>query len=82
METRKVKVTLTRYYSKQVSVEVEVPVDITDEALKDYLTEDQETVTEIDNQLDTLLADTSLSLNIDDDIYEFEDPTNDFGGHL
>jgi len=82
MKARKVTVTLTRYYSKQATVEVDVPVGITDEALKDYLTEDQETVTEIDNQLDTLLVDTSLSLNIDDDIYEFQDPTNNFGGHL
>ena len=29
METRKVTVTATRYYSKQTTVEIDVPVDMT-----------------------------------------------------
>lgn len=81
-KTRKVQVTLTRYYSKQVTVEVDVDESIQGEELQYYLTEDTETVDEIDHQLDTLLAEESLSLSIDDDVYEFQDPENNFGGHL
>jgi len=81
-KTRKVKVIMTRYYSKQVEVEVDVDENIKGENLKDYLTEDEETVNEIDNQFDYLLAEKSLNLSIDDDEYEFLDEENNFGGHL
>jgi hypothetical protein len=77
-KTRKVKVIMTRYYSKQVEVEVDVDENIKGEDLKDYLTEDEE----IDNQFDDLLAEKSLNLSIDDDKYEFLDEENNFGGHL
>jgi len=75
-ETRKVTVTATRYYSKQTAIEIDVPVNIKDDELIDFLTTNKE----LDGQIDEGLAQSSLS--IDDDIYEFQDPTNDFGGHL
>lgn len=76
METRKVTVTATRYYSKQTTVEIDVPVDIQDEDLIDFLTESEE----LDEKIEEgLFAD---SLSADDDTTEFQDPTNDFGGHL
>ncbi len=74
--TRKVTVTATRYYSKQTTIEVDVPVEIQDDELIDFLTENEE----LDNQIEEGLYESSLSA--DDDSYEFQDPTNDFGGHL
>ena len=74
--TRKVTVTATRYYSKQTTIEVDVPVEIQDDELIDFLTENEE----LDNQIEEGLYESSFSA--DDDSYEFQDPTNDFGGHL
>jgi len=76
METRKVTVTATRYYSKETTVQIDVPVDIQDDDLIDFLTENEE----LDNQIEEGLFQDSLSAY--DDEYEFSDPTNDFGGHL
>ena len=76
METRKVTVTATRYYSKQTAVEIDVPVNIQDDELIDFLTENEE----LDKQIEEGLFRDSLSA--DDDTYEFSDPTNNFGGHL
>jgi hypothetical protein len=76
VETRKVTVTATRYYSKQTTVEVDVPVEIQDDELIDFLTENEA----LDNEIEEGLFEDSLSA--DDDSYEFQDPTNDFGGHL
>lgn len=75
-ETRKVTVTATRYYSKQTTIEVDVPVDIQDDKLIDFLTENKE----LDLKIDEGLFKDSLSA--DDDSIEFQDPANDFGGHL
>jgi hypothetical protein len=74
--TRKVTITLTRYYSKQSSIEIEVDNNIQDDELKDYLTENNE----LDNQLTEALD--KANLVVDEDKYEFQDPTNNFGGHL
>jgi hypothetical protein len=76
VETRKVTVTATRYYSKQTTVEVDVPVEIQDDELIDFLTENEELTEEIEQKL------FQDSLSADDDSYEFQDPTNNFGGHL
>jgi hypothetical protein len=76
METRKVTVTATRYYSKQTTVEIDVPMDIKDDELIDFLNESEELTTEIEEGL------YQSSLLGDDDSYEFQDPTNNFGGHL
>jgi hypothetical protein len=75
-ETRKVTVTATRYYSKQTTVEVDVPVEIQDEELIDLLTYSEELTEQIEERL------FQDSLSADDDIFEFQDPTNNFGGHL
>jgi hypothetical protein len=75
-KTRKVTVTATRYYSKQTTVEVDVPVDIKDDELIDFLTDNED----LDVKIAEGLAQDSLSA--DDDKYEFQDPENDFGGHL
>jgi methylaspartate ammonia-lyase len=75
-ETRKVTVTATRYYSKQTTVEVDVPLYIQDNELVDFLTESEELTNQIEEGL------SQDSLEADDESYEFQDPTNDFGGHL
>jgi hypothetical protein len=75
-ETRKVTVTATRYYSKQTTVEVDVPVEIQDDELIDFLTESKELTEQIEEGL------FQDSLSADDDTYEFQDLTNNFGGHL
>jgi hypothetical protein len=75
-KTRKVTVTATRYYSKQTTVEIDVPVDIQDDDLINFLTINED----LDEKIEEgLFAD---SLSADDDTIEFQDPTNDFGGHL
>jgi hypothetical protein len=76
METRKVSVTATRYYSKQTTVEIDVPVNIQDDDLIDFLTVNEELTEEIEQRL------FEDSLSADDDSYEFQDPINNFGGHL
>ena len=75
-ETRKVTVTATRYYSKQTTVEVDVPLYIQDNELVDFLTESEELTNQIEEGL------SQDSLEVDDESYEFQDPTNYFGGHL
>ena len=74
METRKVMITTTRQYFKTTTIEVEVDVNIKDDELVDHLTEN------FGNEIEEGIASASLSGG--DDIYEFQDPTNDFGGHL
>jgi hypothetical protein len=74
--TRKVTVTAIRYYSKQTTVEVDVPVEIQYDDLIDFLTINEDLNEKIE---DGLYED---SLGIDDDTFEFQDPTNNFGGHL
>ncbi len=76
METRKVSVTATRYYSKQTTVEIDVPVDIQDDDLIDFLTENKE----LDEKIENGIFDASL--HADDDTFEFQDTTKNFGGHL
>lgn len=74
--TRKVTVTLTRYYSKQVSVEIDVDNNIQDDDLIEHLTNDEKLEKEL---IDSL---ANKTLQSDDDVYEFQDPENEFGGHL
>lgn len=74
--TRKVLVTIERHYSKQATIEVEVDENIVGEELQNYLMENKD----IDTLLENALAEDSLSG--DDTIYEYEDPTNNDGGHL
>ena len=76
METRKVTVTATRYYSTQATIEVDVPVDIQGDELIDFLNENEQLTEEIEEGL------FQDSLSADDDKFEFQDPTNNFGGHL
>lgn len=73
---RKVTVTVTRYYSKQTTVEVEVDENIVDEALQDYLTNNEE----LDELAENGLGEASLVG--DDTKWEYQDPTNGTGGHL
>lgn len=74
--TRKVTVTVTRYYSKQTTFEVDVDEDVTGEDLQDFLTNDE--------SIDTLAEDGlgEASLCGDDTKWEYQDPTNQDGGHL
>lgn len=75
-KTRKVKVTATRYYSKQTVVEVDVPVEIKDDELVDFLKENED----LDNQIEEGLSQSSLVG--DDDTFEYYDEDNQFGGTL
>ena len=73
---RTVTVTATRYYSKQTTIEVEVDDAMVDEDLHEYLTNDEI----IDNQIEEGLGEASLVG--DETKYEYQDPTNQTGGHL
>jgi len=76
MATRKVQVTLTRTYYKTTTIEIEVDESIVGDELKDYLIENEELDTELENELG------NADLDGGDDEWEFQDPTNNFGGHL
>ena len=76
LPNRTVTVTATRYYSKQTTIEVEVDDDMVDEDLHEYLTNDEI----IDNQIEEGLGEASLVG--DETKYEYQDPTNQTGGHL
>lgn len=76
METRKITVTAVRYYTKETTIEIDVPIDIKDEELIDFLNESEE----LNNEIEEGLYESSL--DIDKDEFQFQDPTNNFGGHL
>ena len=71
-----VSVTIERHYSKSATIEVEVDENLVDEELQAFLTESEE----IDSLLENALSEDSLSG--DETIYEYQDPTNNDGGHL
>jgi hypothetical protein len=75
-DTRKVTVTVTRYYSKQTEVEVDVPNEIGDDQIQDWLTENDDLTERVGHGLDKAI------LYDDEDNWEFSDPTNNNGGHL
>ena len=74
--TRKVLVTIEIHYSKQATIEVEVDENIVGEELQNFLMESKH----IDTLLENALAEDSLSGY--DTIYEYQDSTNNDGGHL
>lgn len=76
MATKKVSVTLTRTYSKTATIEIEVDENLKDEELRNYLTENEELDTDLENELG------EASLDGGDDEWEYSDPTNNDGGHL
>ena len=76
MGTKMVSVTIERHYSKSATIEVEVDENLVDEELQTFLTESEE----IDTLLENALSEDSLSG--DETIYEYQDPTNNDGGHL
>ena len=75
-DTRKVNVTVTRYYSKQVQLDVDVPNEIGDDDIQDWLTENDDLNERVGDALDKAI------LYDDEDNWEFEDPENHNGGHL
>jgi hypothetical protein len=76
MGTKIVSVTIERHYSKSATIEVEVDENLVNEELQTFLTESEE----IDTLLENALSEDSLSG--DETIYEYQDPTNNDGGHL
>ena len=76
MGTKIVSVTIERHYSKQATIEVEVDDTIIYYELQTFLTNDDA----INELLENALFDSSLIG--DDIIYEYQDPTNNDGGHL
>ena len=76
MSKRIVTVEVTRYYSKTASVDIFVDNDLLDEALVEFLTNDDDLNEDMENSI------FSASLNGDDTTYEWQDPTNSTGGTL
>jgi len=74
--TRKVTLTVTRYYSKQTTFEVDVDENLTGEALQEFLTNDAD----IEDMAEDGLGEASLCG--DETKWEYQDPTNQDGGHL
>jgi hypothetical protein len=76
MEKRIVTVEVTRYYSKSNTVQIEVESSLVGEDLIEFLTENEE----LNDLYEDAISETSLVG--DDTVYEFQDPTNNFGGTL
>jgi hypothetical protein len=76
MSKRIVKVEVTRYYSKMSVVEIEVDTALIDDSLVDYLTNDDD----VNSLLEDALYDASLVG--ENTTYEWQDPTNGIGGTL
>jgi hypothetical protein len=76
MGTKIVSVTIERHYSKQATIEIKVNDNLKDEELQTFLTND--------DVINDLLKDALFNarLIVDDTIYEYQDPTNNDGGHL
>ena len=72
-----VKVTLTRTYFKEVTIDVEVENNLVGEELIDFLTNNEE----IENQLEIAIGEANLDV-CDDDEYRFDDESDNNGGHL
>lgn len=76
MSKRIITVEVTRYYSKTSTVEVAVEDDLVDEALTDYLTNDED----VDGDFENALFEASLIG--ENTTYEWQDLTNQTGGTL
>jgi hypothetical protein len=76
MGTKIVSVTIERHYSKQATIEIKVNENLINEELQTFLTND--------DVINDLLKDALFNarLIVDDTIYEYQDPTNNDGGHL
>jgi len=76
MAKRIVTIEVTRYYSKTSSVDIFVDNDLVDEALVEFLTNDDDLNEDLENAI------FSASLVGENTTYEYSDPTNGMGGHL
>ena len=76
MATRKVDVTITRYFFKEVTVTINVDNEIVDDELVTYLTENAL----VDNLLETEIEKEEFA--VEDTEYTFYDTENNMGGHL
>ena len=76
MSKRIVTVEVTRYYSKTASVEKFVDNDLVDEALVEFLTNDDDLNEDMENAI------FSATLVGENTTYEWQDPTNQTGGTL
>ena len=76
MSKRIVKVEVTRYYSKMSVVEIEVDTALVGDELVDYLTNDDD----VNSLLEDALYDASLVG--ENTTYEWQDPKNGIGGTL
>jgi len=76
MAKRIVTIEVTRYYSKTSSVDIFVDNDLVDEALVEFLTNDDDLNEDLENAI------FSASLVGENTTYEYSDPTNNMGGTL
>ena len=75
MKTKTITLTVDRTYYKSTTIEVQVPENLNDEDLRDYLTEDSD----IDDEIEDAIGDASL--NGGETEYHYQDE-NGMGGHL
>ena len=76
MATKKIIIETTRTYTKTTTIEVEVDVNLKNDELIDFLGNDSE----IDNQIENSIGNASLDGGGTQ--YNFQDPTENFGGSL
>jgi hypothetical protein len=78
MQTKKVNLTITKYYSEQVQIELDVDINIKDDDLVNYLTNDE------DGNIDAKIVEAfdKSNLVIDETKYEYYDNDTQIGGHL
>ena len=74
MGTRIISVTITRTYTKQGTIQVEVDENLIGDELREFLSSDYI----LNDQLEDALYEDSL--NGGETLFEFQDPTNNDGG--
>lgn len=77
--TKKIKLTITKYYSEKAELEIDVDSNLTDDALVDYLTND--TNGNVDKAI-VEAFDKSTGLFLDETKYEYYDEETKMGGNL
>jgi uncharacterized protein YjaG (DUF416 family) len=78
IETKQISITVTKYYSKTATFLVDVDTNLVGDSLTEYLRDDED----IDSIIEASITNASLDSNGDDNTYEFQDPTDNNGGHF
>ncbi len=78
MATKQISIEVTRYYSKTATFLVDVDENLVGDSLQQFLATDKE----IDSKIEENIFQATLDSSGDNNTYEYQDPTEDDGGHF